>query len=83
MRDRLAESAEDAAREIAERWVIAFDAALARGNARAWAELFVPDSHWRNLFGLSWLCLLAGASTARSIVLQIDAIEEWAAGEAH
>jgi hypothetical protein len=61
MRDRLARSAEDTAQETAERWVIAFDAASARGDARAWAELLVPDSHRRNLFGPSWLCLLAGA----------------------
>ena len=54
MLDRPAQSAEETAQETAESWISAFDAALTRGDERALAELFVPDSHWRNLFGLSW-----------------------------
>jgi hypothetical protein len=40
--------------EIASEWMGAFGAALARGSADALSELFAPDSHWRNLFGISW-----------------------------
>jgi len=50
MLERLAPSAE----ETADQWVRAFGLALAAGNNRAFAELFLPDSHWRNLFGISW-----------------------------
>jgi cation diffusion facilitator CzcD-associated flavoprotein CzcO len=55
MLDRLAPPAEETAREILEEWLAAFGAALAQRDERALAELFVPDGHWRNLFGLSWL----------------------------
>ncbi len=55
MLDRPVPSVEETARETAKSWIIAFDAALARADEQALAELFVPDSHWRNLFGLSWL----------------------------
>jgi ABC-type tungstate transport system permease subunit len=51
MLDKLTPSAEETARETAEEWLSAFGAALAHGEERALAELFVPDSHWRNLFG--------------------------------
>jgi putative flavoprotein involved in K+ transport len=54
MLDKLAPSAEETAREATEAWIDAFGAALARGDERAVAELFASDSHWRNLFGLSW-----------------------------
>ena len=40
--------------EIADRWVRAFDLALASGDDKALAASFLPDSHGRNLFGLSW-----------------------------
>jgi cation diffusion facilitator CzcD-associated flavoprotein CzcO len=50
MLDRLNPSAEDMAKE----WIGAFDAALAGGSEIALSELFVSDSHWRNLFGISW-----------------------------
>ncbi len=54
MLDKLTPPAEETAQETTEAWLSAFGAALARGDERALAELFVPDSHWRNLFGLSW-----------------------------
>jgi cation diffusion facilitator CzcD-associated flavoprotein CzcO len=50
MLERLAPSAEEAA----DQWMSAFNLALANGNADALGELFLPDSHWRNIFGLSW-----------------------------
>src|SRR3954447_8726889 len=54
MLDRPGRSAEDAARETTERWIGAFDAALAAGRPAALSALFVEECHWRNLFGLSW-----------------------------
>ncbi|HTO67947.1 MAG TPA: hypothetical protein VMM15_42555 [Bradyrhizobium sp.] len=45
MLDRLAQPAEETARETAESWITAFGAALAHGDERALATLFVPDSH--------------------------------------
>lgn len=54
MLDRLGPSAEQTARETTERWTDALNAALAGGQAAALSELFVADSHWRNLFGISW-----------------------------
>ena len=54
MLDRPGPSAEQIARETTEQWIQALDAALAGGNAQALSELFEADSHWRNLFGISW-----------------------------
>jgi len=42
------------AEAAADQWVRAFGLALAAGDAKALTQLFVPDSHWRNLFGISW-----------------------------
>ena len=42
------------AEETADRWVRAFDRALADGDGSALRKRFLPDSHWRNLFGISW-----------------------------
>ena len=39
MLDRLAQSAEETAQETAESWITAFDAALARGDERAFRAL--------------------------------------------
>ena len=50
MLEKLTASAEEAA----DRWVKAFGLALAAGDDKALTELFLPDSHWRNLFGISW-----------------------------
>jgi hypothetical protein len=50
MLDRPNPSAEDMAKE----WIGAFDAAVAGGSEIALSELFVPDSHWRNLLGVCW-----------------------------
>jgi cation diffusion facilitator CzcD-associated flavoprotein CzcO len=50
MLERLGPSAE----ETVTQWVRAFGLALTGGNDKALAELFLPDSHWRNLFGISW-----------------------------
>jgi cation diffusion facilitator CzcD-associated flavoprotein CzcO len=54
MLDKPAPAFEETNRDIAERWVQAFDAALRARSEMALAECFVDDSHWRNLFGVSW-----------------------------
>jgi putative flavoprotein involved in K+ transport len=60
MLERLAPSAEEAA----DQWMGAFNLALAGGNADALGELFLPDSHWRNIFGISWqLATFSGRET--------------------
>jgi len=60
MLERLAPSAEEAVQE----WMRAFDQALAAKDDKAVAALFHPDSHWRNLFGLSWqLTTLSGSDS--------------------
>jgi cation diffusion facilitator CzcD-associated flavoprotein CzcO len=35
-------------------WVSRFDRALAAGDARAAARLFLPDGHWRDLVSFTW-----------------------------
>jgi putative flavoprotein involved in K+ transport len=50
MLEKLAPSAE----QTATQWVHAFDRALADGDGSALRKRFLPDSHWRNLFGISW-----------------------------
>jgi putative flavoprotein involved in K+ transport len=42
------------AEETADQWVRALGLALANADGHGLAELFLPDSHWRNLFGISW-----------------------------
>jgi putative flavoprotein involved in K+ transport len=54
MLDKLAPPAEETAREATDAWIEAFGAALSRGDEQALSGLFAKDSHWRNLFGLSW-----------------------------
>jgi hypothetical protein len=67
MLDRLNPSAEDTAKE----WVGAFDAALAGGSEIALSELFVSDSHWRNLLGISWqFATFSGRRTLAREMLQ-------------
>jgi putative flavoprotein involved in K+ transport len=41
-------------RETAERWIDGLNAALAARSAAALSQLFAGDSHWRNLFGITW-----------------------------
>jgi hypothetical protein len=50
MLEKLAPSAE----QTATQWVGTFGLALTSGDEAALAKLFLPDSHWRNLFGISW-----------------------------
>ena len=54
MLDKLAPKAEEAIRDTAARWVAAFDAALRDRSEAALRDCLAPDSHWRNLFGISW-----------------------------
>jgi cation diffusion facilitator CzcD-associated flavoprotein CzcO len=84
MLDRPDPRAEQTARETTERWAEALNAALASGQAAALSELFVADSHWRNLFGISWYFatfsgnatvvreLLARAAEVRAAAFRID-----------
>src|SRR5882757_985102 len=85
MLDRPGPRGEQTARETTERWVDGLNAALASGQAAALAELFAPDSHWRNLFGISWYFatfsgnatvtaeLLVRAADVRATGFRIDA----------
>ena len=50
MLERLPPSAEEAVNQ----WIGAFNRALAGRDADALGELFLLDSHWRNIFGISW-----------------------------
>ena len=54
MLDRPGLLPEEITRETTEAWLAAFDAALANRSAAELSQLFVADSHWRNLFGISW-----------------------------
>jgi len=54
MLDRPGPLPEDIDRETTERWLAAFDTALARRSAAGLSKIFLADSHWRNLFGISW-----------------------------
>ena len=54
MLDKPAPAVEETNEDIAERWVRAFDTALRARSEQALSECFADDSHWRNLFGISW-----------------------------
>ncbi|MGY4574458.1 flavin-containing monooxygenase [Bradyrhizobium sp. USDA 3256] len=54
MLDKLNPATEDAPELAAERWIGALDAALASRSTEALSALFAPESHWRNIFGISW-----------------------------
>src|ERR1700712_1932095 len=54
MLDRPGRADEQDVRETTEGWIAALNAALAGGQAAQLSELFEADSHWRNLFGISW-----------------------------
>src|SRR4030088_1855283 len=54
MLDRPGPMPAEADRETTEGWISGLNAAVAGGQAAALSELFVADSHWRNLFGISW-----------------------------
>ncbi|CUJ65855.1 4-hydroxyacetophenone monooxygenase [Achromobacter xylosoxidans] len=40
--------------EVISWWLSTFDAALKAGDAQALGELFQSDSHWRDLFAITW-----------------------------
>ena len=54
MLDRPGLLPEEIIRETTEAWLAAFEAALRARSVAELSPLFVADSHWRNLFGLSW-----------------------------
>ena len=67
MLDRTAITAE----QTAKAWMAGFAAALDARDAGALANLFVADSHWRNLCGLSWpLATFSGADTLAAELCQ-------------
>jgi hypothetical protein len=67
MLERLSPSAE----EMATEWIDAFGAALAGGPEIALSGLFAPDSHWRNLLGISWhFATFSGSRTLARELLQ-------------
>src|SRR5258708_26067585 len=71
MLDRRNPPAEEMPREIMEAWIDAFGAALEAQSERALSELFVADSHWRNLFGISWqFATFSGRKTLVEALLQ-------------
>src|SRR3954470_2819312 len=84
MLDRPGRTGEQDAREITERWIDALNAAIAGGNTARLSELFDADSHWRNLFGISWYFatfsgnamvvseLLTRAAEARATGFRVD-----------
>ncbi|MEZ5823010.1 MAG: NAD(P)/FAD-dependent oxidoreductase [Xanthobacteraceae bacterium] len=85
MLDKPAPAVEETIRDAAERWAKAFDAALRSRSETAVGGCLAPDSHWRNLFGLSWYFstfsgretlvreLLARARNASAADFRIDA----------
>ncbi|MEA2287841.1 MAG: putative flavoprotein involved in transport, partial [Solirubrobacteraceae bacterium] len=50
----IAVAAESTATQEAERWLGAFETALADRNAAAAAALFATDSYWRDLVAFTW-----------------------------
>ncbi|MDQ3260102.1 MAG: NAD(P)/FAD-dependent oxidoreductase [Pseudomonadota bacterium] len=44
----------DDAADAAARWLAAFDDALQRRDSFAAAELFLPESHWRDILAFTW-----------------------------
>ena len=54
MLDRPGRAADTDISGITEHWIAALNAALAGGQAADLSALFEADSHWRNLFGISW-----------------------------
>jgi cation diffusion facilitator CzcD-associated flavoprotein CzcO len=49
-----AEGSASSAAEAAAHWLAAFDAALQRRGASAAADLFLADSHWRDILAFTW-----------------------------
>ncbi len=39
---------------LVDHWLQTFEAALGRGDSKALAALFAPDSHWRDLVAFTW-----------------------------
>ena len=86
MLDRSNPSSMRILRETTEFWCAAFNAALTGDGPRALGELFVEDSHWRNLLGISWAFatfsgrdrlageLLARAREAGATGFRVDAL---------
>jgi cation diffusion facilitator CzcD-associated flavoprotein CzcO len=68
------------AEEIATQWVRFFDAALRDGDDKALAKLFLPDSHWRNLLGLSWQFATSSGNETLCRELSQRAVEVRATG---
>jgi putative flavoprotein involved in K+ transport len=67
----LAPPAASAARLHVEQWLAGFEAALQSGDAAALAARFAADSHWRDLFALTWhITPCAGPASIAAAMLQ-------------
>jgi putative flavoprotein involved in K+ transport len=44
----------DGAAAIVDQWLASLEGALSAGDAQAVKELFLPDSHWRDVLALTW-----------------------------
>jgi putative flavoprotein involved in K+ transport len=75
MLDRPGAPPDESYREITEAWIAAFRTALERRSAAELSWLFVADSHWRNLFGLSWQ--FATFSGQRTIAAELLTRSVW------
>ena len=70
MLDRSGQTDEESLRETTQAWFAAFRTALDRRSAAELSWLFVADSHWRNLSGLSWqLATFSGQRTVATELL--------------
>ncbi|WP_426437891.1 NAD(P)-binding domain-containing protein [Bradyrhizobium genosp. P] len=71
MLDRLNPAAEEQPETAASQWIAALNAALAGRSSDDLATLFAPDSHWRNLLGISWhFATFSGRPTVVAELLQ-------------
>ena len=80
MLDRSGLSDEESLRETAQAWFAAFRTALDRRSAAELSWLFVADSHWRNLFGLSWQFATFSGQRTVAIELLTRSVETRARG---
>ena len=76
MLERVTPSAE----ATVQQWMRGFDLALAKRDETAVAALFRPDSHWRNLFGISWQLITFSGNETLSREMCGRAVEARATG---
>jgi len=71
------DTVQDQAAATTERWLAAFEKALAAGDAVALQALFCADSHWRDLLAVTWdVDTISGASNiAAALAHRADALK--------